>query len=220
MTKPVLERLSLRKVPCSAPLRAHRSTDCRSRSIIINHLETLAHPDVGIGYLYCSYKEERHTAINLLSSLLMQLIHRKGVIPDDIAYLFDEYHEMDSRPTLQEYIALLQAQVRQFRRVFIVVDGLDECTDVDGTRRALVSVLRDMLPGISLLVTARPKVGEEYFTEAPRIDIKARESDLKGYIDHRVSQTPTSRLSRFYRSCDATIQEEIRNTIVGKAQGM
>lgn len=52
-------------------------------SLIIDHLEsTLQHGTVGIAYIYCSYTDTEHTAINLVGSILRQLVRVSAKSPN------------------------------------------------------------------------------------------------------------------------------------------
>ncbi|TGZ80982.1 hypothetical protein EX30DRAFT_377686 [Ascodesmis nigricans] len=93
--------------------------------------------DHGIAYLYCNYKENGQAALNLMSSLLKQLIHRRPNLPQSLEEVYSEHRSKQTRPNLSEYLTLFQNEIRQLRRTFIVIGALDECSEADYTRQKL-----------------------------------------------------------------------------------
>jgi len=108
-----------------------------------------------IGYVYCIYNAIDQTATNLIASLFQQVVQQQTVLSEDVKSLFKHHSRERTRPSLPEYIMLLQAHIQRFSRVFIVVDALDECSENDGVRDSFLAQLRYLLPNIRLLVTSR-----------------------------------------------------------------
>src|SRR5436190_10435295 len=99
------------------------------RSIVVEYLErSFEKNNVAIAYIYCSYKEqEDQTDVNLIASLLQQLVQSNPIIFDEIASLYDDNIKKQKRPTLSEWSKLLQLEIRSLSKVFIIIDALDEC---------------------------------------------------------------------------------------------
>jgi len=178
---------------------------------------TLKQENVAIAYIYCSYKEPNQTAINLIGSLLRQLIHAQSTIPDDIVRLYRYHLHQQTRPRLAEYSKLLQSEVRRFSKAFIIIDALDECSESDGIRGLLPEVQK-LLPDIYLLVTSR-HIGniERGFEGVNRLEIRASDADVKDYLNARIEQDP--QLARHIKA-DPTLRYTILNTIIQKTNGM
>lgn len=170
--------------------------------------------------MYCTYKEQSHTATNLLSSLLKQLLQKLvqqlRPISGSIFDLYRHHRDKATRPSLSEYSRLLAAELHHFSRIFIVIDALDECAEEGGIREQFLTEVRKLLPSVHLLVTSRdiPDM-ERKFEGATRLDIHASDGDIRRYLKNRVDRE----LARFLKR-DTTLQADILTTITEKAQGM
>ena len=95
-------------------------------SIIINYLEQTFKGNAAVAYIYCNYKEQNQTAINLVASLLQQLVQGQSVISNDIIAIYRRHSRKQTRPSFAEYSELLESEAHRFSKVFIVIDALDE----------------------------------------------------------------------------------------------
>jgi hypothetical protein len=190
------------------------------RSIIISYLEQVfKQENVGIAYLYCAHKEQNQTAVNLVASLLKQLIHQQqSAISDNILKLYRYHVDRDTRPSLSEYSRLLYLEIGYFSKVFIVIDALDECSEETGARMQLLAEVRKLLPKIRLLVTSRPISNIEHeFKDAACLEIRASDEDVIQYLKSRIKgQLPLATYAR----TDPALRDTILNAIVEKARGM
>jgi hypothetical protein len=189
------------------------------RSVVINYLErAFKKENVGIAYIYCTYREQNQTAVNLVASLLKQLIQQQLAVSGNILELYRRHRSRQTHPPLSEYSRLLQAELRHFSKIFIVIDALDECSEESRIREHFLAEVRKLLPMIRLLVTSRhiPDI-ERKFEGAARLEICARDKDIKRYLESRIeSQLP---LAGYVRT-DPTLRSDILTTIVEKAHGM
>jgi hypothetical protein len=190
------------------------------RSIVVNSLEQyFERDDVAIAYIYCSYKEqEDQTAVNLIASLLQQLVQRNHVISNDIMSLYHYHKQKQTRPTAGKWSKLLESEVRRLSKVFIVIDALDECPESNGTRDNFLAEIRKLQPITHLLVTSRhiPTIERE-FEKAARVEIRASDEDVRRYLERRIESG--GRLVRLLKA-DPALQATIANTIVENAKGM
>ena len=144
-----------------------------------------------IVYIYCSYKEQDcQTDSNLIASLLQQLAQTNPLISDEILLLYNDRIEKQTRPTLDEWSRLLQAEASQFSEIFVIIDALDECSDY--TRASLLSVIQK-LPNSHLLVTSRHilTVEREFkceFKATTSLEICERDEDIRRYLESRIER--------------------------------
>jgi hypothetical protein len=189
-------------------------------SAIIDYLEqTVATPDIGIAFVYCDYKDKaEQTNVSLIASLLRQLVEQCPDIPGDLRKSYKQYNQRKIRLKSQEYAKLLRSVVASFSRAFIVIDALDECDEINGSRSRLISDMNSLPSSTQLLCTSRflPDL-ERQFESCPRIEIRASEGDVKTYLISRIEQE--SRLSRHVAS-DPSLKGKIVSTIVRKVEGM
>ena len=187
------------------------------RSVIISHLEQeFNQKDVAVAYVYCTYTEKDQSAVNLVASLLQQLIKQQSAISDSIIALYNHHYNRKTRPSLAEYSRSLQSEIDYFSKVFIIVDALDECSE--GTRKHFLAEVQKLLPNIRLLVTSRHiRDIENEFKEAAWLEIRASGEDIKSYLEACIEgQFPLARYAKEKR----TLRDDILNTVVEKANGM
>ena len=108
-------------------------------------------------YLYLNYKETKvQTFSHLLGSLLKQLVQGQalGPLPESVKELYAS-SKGELRPGDADIIGILKSEVEaNFKRVYLVVDALDEFPEND--RRDLLNCLRGISSDrMSLLITSR-----------------------------------------------------------------
>jgi hypothetical protein len=149
-----------------------------------------------------------------VASLLDQIICHQENIPEDVVALHKEHTRKKTRPSLAEYSRLLQTHIGNLRRVFIIVDALDECPD--DTREVFLAEIRQLLPTACLLVTSRHIATiENEFQDAARIEVQASNGDMRSYIDARIQKEKRLKLC-LHKNPDLRIAD----IIVEKARGM
>ena len=175
--------------------------------------------DIGATFLYCSYKEQvEQTPVNLIASLLQQLVLHRSIIPDELEDLYNSHVDKKSRPSLKECSKLLQAEIGRFSKIFIIIDALDEYIERDGTRDTLLNELRHLPFNIGLLVTSRYVSTIEYgFNSDRNLEIRANDRDVERYLKSRIARS--SQLARHIKA-DPGLESDIVATIVKNAQGM
>src|SRR3984957_2262191 len=213
--QPVLERLSLRKSFIELRAGSWLIIGIHSRSIVVNHLHTLSveNDSVATTFIYCNYKEQaEQTVPNLVASLLRQIVQGRRAISDDVKSFFERHRRETSRPTLDQLTNVLISEIQTHSKVFIVVDALDECREDDATRARLLKVLRSLPRQVNLMVSSRNllSIGRD-FEGAKRLHIRAKDDDMKLYIESRIALGP-----RHLKN----LQEAIVHKIVENAKGM
>ncbi|KAH0543124.1 hypothetical protein FGG08_002550 [Glutinoglossum americanum] len=188
-------------------------------SIVVDYLErSFGGGNIAVACIYCSYKEkEGQTVVNLIASLLRQLIQKNAFISNEISSLYHHHIEKQTRPTFDEWFKLLQSEAHHLSKVFIVIDALDECPESNGTRDGFLTEIQK-LPNIHLLVTSRhiPSI-ERVFGKAARMEVQASNGDVRRYLECRIMRD--HRLVRRIEA-DPALQEAIINAIIEKAKGM
>ena len=131
--------------------------------------------------------------------------------------LYKQHADRRSRPSLDEIISTLNSIISCYSKVYIVLDGLDECADKDGTRSELIAKLRSLQSGadINLMVTSRfvSRV-EQSFKGFPMLEIRASDADVKQFVAGQMNRLPN------YVRHNIDIQVEIQDRIVQAVDGM
>ena len=189
-------------------------------SYIVNHLQCLTDQgSIGIAYVYCSYEDTgRETAVNLLSTIVRQLLPQSSANVVGVLDLFQGHAKQKTRPTLSEVQDLFRAAVRGFNRTYVVVNALDECTDIDGNRETFVTELTSHLPNVSLLLDSRPLPHlESRLPNATRIELQAHDEDIIEYVKERVA---LSQRIHSHMQKDPKILQTIIGKVLKKVKGM
>ncbi|SLM39235.1 Ankyrin repeat-containing domain [Lasallia pustulata] len=189
-----------------------------TRSTVIDHLQrTYSTSNIGIAFMYCDYKEqEQQTPVNLISSLLQQLVEQQSSVPDEVRSLWEEHTRRRTRPCLAECSRLLQSTASAFSEIFIVIDALDESSEI--TRDDLIAEIQKLPSHLHLMATSRhnPNI-EQLFNGSIQLEIQAHDADVKAYIRTQIDKR--ERLKKFVRA-DPRLQGMIETKLASKAQGM
>ena len=174
-------------------------------------------------YFYCDFRNERSTsAPEVMRSLLSQLLqrfHRHGVNPGD---LIDELiEERDGGASTISNVMLLARYVsraaKQFsRQPLIVVDALDECTDVQGLLNAFAELRKG---GIRLFMTSRPlQIIKDGLSDLMSIDMDIMKYEVSADIKLHVTRVLGSH--RRLRIMDGSLKNEMYSVLCKKADAM
>jgi ankyrin repeat domain-containing protein 50 len=173
------------------------------------------HSQVGKAFIYCNYAERSEQSIEqLLGSLIQQLL-RQCKIPDHISQFYNK--SSGKRPDANELASHLQQVIAKFSTVYIVIDALDECEDVNKTRSTLLSHMKSLPSQVRIMFTSRPLGEVDTLQTAKKFEVMAQAEDIHKYI---VAQM--ARESHLVELCakDAALERDIVDQISQKAGGM
>lgn len=164
-------------------------------SIVINNLDERFKQefDTAIAYLYFDYKRlAEHAIENLLASLVKQLIQRQPSLHTQVQGLYDSHQYKGTRPSLIELSKALQAAVRTFKRVYFLVDALDEC--IDGRIRTqlmsyITTVQAREKSGIFATSRFIPEILSDFQGKLP-MEIRATDGDVRRYLEDHMAELP------------------------------
>lgn len=184
-------------------------------SIVIHHLSELFENKihVGIAYHYCDFRhQDCEDTTLILASILKQLAQCLGSVPDVLATLYDKHKPKGTRPSSAETASALESVASMHSRVFVVIDGLDECLAWESI---LVELRR--LRGVNVLVTSRaiPEICNHWGLEGSRIlEIRASETDVRKYLDQNISKLGGVLMR------NRQLQEDVCKVILAATEGM
>lgn len=152
-------------------------------------------------------------------SLVAQLAHQHHQLSRELVMLADECQKRDP-PRVPDRIdceRILDAEVRQFKKVFIVIDALDERLDDDHGYYLLGSLLKT---NSNVLITSRD-IGPitDLLDGAEFIEIAARPNDVTAYLNFRFQQPETYKLQKMVKN-NPSLQPFIVERLVSKSDGM
>ncbi|KAL6824588.1 ankyrin repeat-containing domain protein [Trichoderma sp. SZMC 28015] len=186
------------------------------------HKQFINKSNIGIIHVYFNFKrysEQDPNAVFL--SLLRQLTGQQlaGSLTPSVTSLYDRHAKRNTRPSLEETIETFQKVVESYLQVFLVVDALDECATLNHCRDIILTEIIGVTKRskLKLFATARhiPEISER-FKHSLCLEIGAVESDIRSYLDSRLSKlSPTSVISQ-----SEALQEEIKAEISVSVSGM
>lgn len=177
-------------------------------------------PATGIAYVYFNFKRQsEQTPDAIFLSLMKQLARRQPSLPESVKSLHTAHSRHNTRPQWSDILQAFQEVLGGYSRVFVTIDALDECAASNDCREIILSELISLAQkyDLKLLATSRhvPEISDR-FQSALHLEIRASESDVRRYIDNRLSRlAPTSVIGR-----SESLQEEIKTRIVAAVNGM
>lgn len=121
---------------------------------------------------------------------------------------------------------MLKAIVSPLPSTSVIVDALNECSDVDtpqndkDTRRFLSVLKDDITPSATVLATCRTNdYLKDKFKEMPLLNIRARDEDLESYIKSQTSKG-TEFGDRIHHLEHPDLESQIIQKIVSTCDGM
>lgn len=132
--------------------------------------------------------------------------------------LYERHTKIKTRPLLNEYLQLLRAIIKDFSRVYIIIDGLDECSETNSTRSNFLAGINDIRPQICTFVTSRylPSIERE-LPGATRLQVEANDEDIRKYLIQRLQN---GEFLKRHLEKDPSLRKSIIEIIVSKARGM
>lgn len=188
-------------------------------SIAIDHLQrTLRHMDIPVVYIYCDYKKQQEqTPINLVASILKQLLQHRISVPDKVMKIYHHHVNSGTHLNIEEICDMLKDLLAGFSQTYVVVDALDELPVSGQVRQILLASLRSLQKAHSLncMMTSRsiPQIDHE-LQGSLFLDIRASDEDVKKYVYGHMSDLTTSAQN------SPKLQEAIANSIVDVVDGM
>ncbi|KAF7558280.1 hypothetical protein G7Z17_g118 [Cylindrodendrum hubeiense] len=140
-----------------------------------------------------SRQEQRPTYANIFMNLLIQLLQcRKS---EEVAKeLQDKYeHWLDLRilPTPDDYINLFNLEIATFQKVYLVVEGLDNCQNSvkENTRDKIQDALSSVPDNVKVLVTSRGGFLDTWgLQEVQKFELQPKRDDVEKYIRSRIRE--------------------------------
>jgi len=155
--------------------------------------------------------DNHETALRVIKSLLTQLLYQSEGVPHELM----EYYRNKRQPGDDFIRELFEKLQKQFSKIFIVLDALDECNFKE--RDLLTLELRKFLQkrGCRLCYTARPDVELKLKSQSSRITVlKTQDNDITIFLKQQFER----------RDIDDELtysdRTEIINKIVTESQNM
>ena len=177
-----------------------------------------------VAYFYFDFNQgTQQYVINMLCSLVQQLLSRFESIPEPIDSLFKACQEGAKPPQINQLERVFKALVDSNERTFVVLDALDECESRDELLEFLEIAIKRKADGLSIIMTSR-KLREfddffsSYLSDQSRISIQNEkvDEDILSYVRGRLLHD--RKFKRWQKQ--PRVQEEIQNRLMEKSDGM
>ncbi|MCJ1311174.1 hypothetical protein MMC25_004844 [Agyrium rufum] len=147
--------------------------------------------NLAVAFLYCDYRQQKEQDIySLVSSLTRQLAEAANTLPNEIKANYNESKR--SMPKKDDMEMLLRLLIKDFSRVFFVIDALDECDYAERSSllRTLFKIQEET--NANLIITARavPDI-QACFRGKPTLTISAKVEDVQRFLRSRFDQLPS-----------------------------
>ena len=177
-----------------------------------------------LAYFFFDFNDiKKQQSSLMIRSIFVQLCSRSHEAMIELESLFASRQDGQQPADLATLKTILQKTIRKSKHIYIILDALDECSDIGDLLAVIQKIVEWNIPGLHLLCTSRwlTTVQEtvQHLTIPERmiqIQNKAVEADVSSYIAHRVQTDP--KLKRWRHRPD--VQEEIRAALTEKANGM
>ena len=183
-----------------------------------------------LAFFYCDFREDvKRDLRGLVSSILVQLSDQSNSYYHMVSKFYSNHKDGKQDSGDDELVKCLKDILRVPGQapVYLIVDGLDECSTISSTpspREKVLTFLKDLvdiqLPNLRICVTSRPEVDIKdvleplAFHSVSLHDETGQEEDIGNYIRFVVS---TDTNMRRWRAAD---RELVIDVLIKKSDGM
>ena len=198
----------------------------QSRSIVIDHLQSNCSAyHTAIAYVYFDYKSKDTQNVGaVVLMILRQLIEQVKQTPQE---LVDSYESLppdrkENNLQVDQCLSFIQTTCKDFDKVFLVFDALDECPvhgdSSNELRSKMISTIQKMSLYASIFVTSRPHVNlAQQIPNCLSLEVRATHSDMCAYLQARSADY---KLLRRIVDQNPALEAHLVETICSKARGM
>lgn len=198
-----------------------------SRSIVINHLQTRfsSNHEIACIYVYFNHRQHQdHCLTRLLCTLILQLLHGTNHVSPKIQEAHSAWKSNQQMPCERDYLKMLKSQAKGFKRIFFVVDALDECLDdtETNTLNSFLEACQELPDNFRLLFTSRPDPKlSALIRPGCELPITANDDEINSYLRKFIESRPQLN-GIVEKGCktDPLFRDKTLETIIQKSQGM
>ncbi len=178
--------------------------------------------DVGHAYFYFTFRDElKQTTEGFLRSIIVQLSSQRPSLPEEVRGLYNVHGTQQQGPPLPNLIRVFFSLLQSFRKTYLMIDALDECSEQDAMLDLITQMSNaDQHSGnISLLITSRRErtieiTLQDIVTGSICIQSKLIEADIRLHVCSRLAN------DRDLKRHSNSIKQEIEEALVNGAGGM
>ena len=200
-------------------------------STIIENIKSMRKSGLAsLACFYCDFREDEKRGLRgLLSSLLVQLCHQSDSYSQILSSLYSEHANGSQHPGNDDLIRCLKdiLRVQGQAPVYLIVDGLDECSNTPDTpspREKVLMLFEELvnlrLGNLRICVTSRPEIDIKValepliFRSVSLHDESEQRKDIGDYIRSIVDTDPKTRR---WKAADKAL---VIDVLIKKSDGM
>lgn len=174
-----------------------------------------------MAFFFCDYKyPETQRPVNILSTLAVQLAKQTETAFELLESYYKELHpqnRMVMPPETKDILKVVQAMVNKYDRVYLAIDGLDECgSNVIEVLQSLKQITKYSQVNVAFFSRNEPDIMEE-LVDSQQIEITAHTEDLELYV---LAQMETRKRLGGLAVKNPELHEYIRRALIEGANGM
>jgi hypothetical protein len=191
--------------------------------LVIGTVLAQSDDSTAVCYAFCDYKNsDSCSPENIIAALAVQLGLQSEEAFDSLEEYYDRLHPEDKlpmQPKLDDLLELLDCMAGIYDKVFVVVDGLDECgSHVLRMTQALKSVVdRSETVSAAFFSRKEEEIRDELEGQFEHIEVSAHTKDLEDYTLAEVSRR---KVLKRLEETNPALYKDILHTLVQGAQGM
>ncbi|KAK7413685.1 hypothetical protein QQX98_007467 [Neonectria punicea] len=176
-----------------------------------------------VSYAFCDYKNpDTYLPENIIAALAVQLAQQSEDAFDLLEEYFDILHpenQLQMQPKREDLLDLMQSMADVYDKVFVVVDGLDECGDHVSQMTQSLKSLADRSETISAAFFSRKEeeIREKLEGEFEHIEVAAHTKDLEDYTLANVNKR---KVLKKLEVTNPALHKDILTTLVKDARGI
>lgn len=174
-----------------------------------------------MAFFSCDYKNpESLDAVHILASLAVQLAKQADAAFEVLESYHGDLHPhngIERPPETKRMIEIVQQIIGYYDRVYLAVDGLDECgSNVVEILQTLKQLTQGNQVNMALFSRDEPDIAEE-LSDCPEIEIAAHTEDLELYV---LAQMVARKTLGSLAMKNPDLHDHIHRTLVQGANGM
>jgi hypothetical protein len=206
------------------------SSDIGRKDITIQHFTSqdiidkdITSQDVGIAYYYCDFSDPKSLETRIILGTIIRQLLEGITISSDLEQQMDQFYRSDTRSIADdELVALLFAVVRHFSKLYVFIDGLDECRKEE--QITILSIVNQLAqstrPAVKTLIASREEaIISTSLRGIPRLRISAdkNSADIAFFVKETVKSNINSGALTIQ---DPSLESDIISALINGAKGM
>ena len=172
---------------------------------------------VGLAYFYYDYQNQKqHSTLGTTKALVRQLAAQLPKLPDELENLYNASTKgLGTSLGISDAKSLLSRTCRDFQKLYICIDGLDECEDQVG----ILDVLKELPKHVRILITGRENVRDlvrRLFETVDLLKVRATTKDIMAFIQRTIQQNR----KKDPELMDDDLEMEIANQLASSSHGV